>query len=305
MPDDLNVVNPSEVITEFEASGINLTAAEVRRRLLSKSPTANVIVNGIPTKCLLDTGAEASLLSAQFYREHIVGTKEQLQPVGTLIKLMGANDIEVPIQGYIETTLEVFGKKFKASLLVSKDSPSTSRREHCPVLLRCNILRFIASRLKRVESDQLHSDWDLALRWMRNCATVDRVSTVEQCPLKFDVYTCERNIIPACTVNRVRCVLDDAVQNVDGQECLIHMTSLCLSNHGIFREVKSGLSDDGSSAVCQVLEGIGHFDGAHVDVYIANASMEPLVIPALTQVAVLSAINIEEHVFSRTGCRWH
>ena len=65
----------------------------------------------------------------------MVGT---LDDVGKFIRLLGANSLEIPVEGYLETTLEIFGQKCYASFLVSsKNTPSLpgDRRDKYPVIL--------------------------------------------------------------------------------------------------------------------------------------------------------------------------
>ena len=65
-----------------------------------------------------------------------------LAPVDSLIQLVGANNLEIPVLGVV--TLSVAGHKFDSCFLVKKslhpDSVSARKRKY-PVLLGCNILR--------------------------------------------------------------------------------------------------------------------------------------------------------------------
>ena len=150
----------------------NLSAAEVRQRLLAKSPTGKIRVNGLPTECLIDTGAEASLLTAEFYNRYLAKQGEILRPIGTLLRLVGANGLEIPVQGYLEVRVEAFDCAFDASFLVLREGegpPCRSRTGQCPVLLGCNVLRLIAAKLDACEINrvQLDPEWELAFRWLR------------------------------------------------------------------------------------------------------------------------------------------
>ena len=70
---------------------------------------------------------------------------------------------------------------------------------------------------------------------------------------------------------------------------------MCLNDNGSFRKARPGAAK--SAVSCQVLEGSVCINGAGVNVYIANASSEPLVIPPLTQVASLFPVTPEEQIF--------
>ena len=59
-----------------------------RRKLLSNSPTAPILIYEVPANCVLDTGAETSLISYAFYREHLAGKVGKLDDVGSYINLI-------------------------------------------------------------------------------------------------------------------------------------------------------------------------------------------------------------------------
>ena len=189
-----------EIKREKNLGCVSLHADEVCRKLLARSPTGDIKINDIPVKCLLDTRAEASLLSAEFYRNHFSGTVGKLKPIGTLLRLVGANDLEIPVQGYLDVCLEAFRQRFNASILVSKDRKTpegTAQHRHCPVLLGCNILQQIATRLGHLGKVQLDPDWEIALRWLK-CSSQVPVATTKA--NSVGVFTGEWAVIPPDTV---------------------------------------------------------------------------------------------------------
>ena len=70
MGDDIEMASPTdiascrEVLTEYSAD-------ELLARLVRGSPMAHVTLAGVPVLCVLDTGAETSLINASFYRKHL------------------------------------------------------------------------------------------------------------------------------------------------------------------------------------------------------------------------------------------
>ena len=52
------------------SSDIVLQTVGLRSKLLGRCPTVSITINGVRTKCLLDTGAETSLISEEFYSDH-------------------------------------------------------------------------------------------------------------------------------------------------------------------------------------------------------------------------------------------
>ena len=145
-----------------------LSKGELFHKLVARSPTADIEISGVPLRCVLDTGAETSLIPASFYHEHLTGMVKGLQSVGTFIKIVGVNDLDVLIEGYLDVPISIFGQTIMASFFVKSDSASisTGRRVESPVILGCNILRVIAEKSMEPVGPS-KEDWHLALRWIR------------------------------------------------------------------------------------------------------------------------------------------
>ena len=58
------------------------------------------------------------MISSEFYHKHLADKVDGLGAVGTFIRLVGANDLEIPIAGYLEIPIEIFGFSVRASFLV-------------------------------------------------------------------------------------------------------------------------------------------------------------------------------------------
>ena len=85
------------------------TEKQLREKLIASCPTAEIVVGGVTTNCILDSGAETSLITSTFYREHLANKVGGLRPVGKFIRLMGANDLDIPVRGYLEIPVTIFG----------------------------------------------------------------------------------------------------------------------------------------------------------------------------------------------------
>ena len=66
---------------------------ELFDNLVAESPTAEIEIGGVPIGCVLDTGAETSLITL-FYHEHLTAVANGLQSVGTLLNTVGVNDLD-------------------------------------------------------------------------------------------------------------------------------------------------------------------------------------------------------------------
>ena len=63
-----------------------------------------MVVNGISTRALCDTGSCVSTISEQFYRQHL--NSVELQPLSNSIKIECANGETLPYQGFVQVTLQ-------------------------------------------------------------------------------------------------------------------------------------------------------------------------------------------------------
>ena len=137
----------------------------------------------------------------------MAGKVEGLDEVGTFINLRGANGLEIPVAGYLEAPIEVMGRKFRASFLVShQGSDPGGRRDKFPILLGCNVLRVIASRVNKSKVRQLTPECDLALRWFDGEKTerspapkVGRESTMAE------IWTQHCEIVPPDSARLIPC----------------------------------------------------------------------------------------------------
>ena len=155
--------------TEFASIDLVSDEKQLRAKLIAQSPIADINILGINISCILDTGAETSLISSEFYHKHLADKVDGLGTVGTFIRLVGANDLEIPIAGYLEIPIEIFSFSIRASFLVRSDAPSeplSKRRVKFLVLLGCNILRAIAS-IGVVPVGPCRDDWNVALQWFK------------------------------------------------------------------------------------------------------------------------------------------
>ena len=82
-------------------------------RLVCKSPTAEIEIAGISVGCVLDTGAETSLLPSSFYCEHL--STMGIESLGRFVKIVGVNDLEVPVDSYLDVPTKIFGETMMAS----------------------------------------------------------------------------------------------------------------------------------------------------------------------------------------------
>ena len=70
-------------------------------RAISKCPVVKVNVSGQSINCLLDTGAEVSTLTEEFFRNHLSRLGHKMKDITGWISITAANGLPVPYLGYV------------------------------------------------------------------------------------------------------------------------------------------------------------------------------------------------------------
>ena len=296
MPEPTSSFSDSDVQGDVDVS-LDIDRMMTRddcRKLLSSSPTAKICICGVPVACVLDTGAETSLISSKFYHDHLTSKVGALSEVGTYINLKGANGLSIPVEGFLEVPIEVLGHEFTASFLVSRPQPdSGGRREKYPILLGCNILRMLSCRLKGHSARQLGPDWDLALRWFRSIdSSRDPVTDVIPDSQCAEVWTHKYESVPPACAKLIHCKMGSYGSEFKGKT--VHLRPLPPDTS---EEVDL---EDHAVSSWPVVEGIQEVKGASIPVLVANVSPQPLIIPALTKLANAFPAEIKDQVVAST-----
>ena len=277
--------------------GSNVNEEELRRKLIAPSPSANIEIGGKIVPCILDTGAETSLISSTFYHQHLAGETGALGTVGTLLRVYGANNLEIPIEGYLDTTIRVLGSSVDASFLVMSDQSSlTERRKEFPILLGCNVLRAIHA-MGVTPSGQSSDDWNIALQWLG-------VEELKQ-PCKAAgsqgiggmlLRTEEVEVLPSCTTKLVSCCLEKAPAVSVPVMVRACPPSTC-SEEDMNTPSNSRSLKGAEFSHMRVLEGIQQVseDGI-TQVLICNSGPE-VTIPANFEIATVDEVQFSEKIY--------
>ena len=115
----------------------------------AKCPKTTVEINGHQIKCLLDTGAEVSTISENFYRKYL--SSSELSDTTKFLKLSAANNLQIPYLGYIEVDVNINGSQFtNVGMLVESVS---KKDDSIQAVLGCNILNCIRNHAKDTSFD--------------------------------------------------------------------------------------------------------------------------------------------------------
>lgn len=263
-----------------EESVPDMSADELLTKLVRGSPRAKVILAGVPVQCVLDTGAETSLMSSSFYQKYLADKLSGLKPLGTYLEVYGVGGLEVPISGYIQVPLTVFHKTVDAHFLVVKDSCSDGllSRKQSPLLLGCNILEMLKDVI--VEQGQLDTEaWEVTLRWYRLTRDIPHqdvqgAQITEKVPLAARTGRHEISIPP---------------RQVMTLRCNVRAPAHVLRNKVVIVEgIQSLLQTEGANnlrAAARVYDSCEVSNRRTVKVLVANLGTQSLEIPPFTKLA--------------------
>lgn len=98
----------------------------------------DVAIDGVKTRCLLDTGSEVTTISATHFHTQFEG--KELSPANW-IKLTAANGLEIPVIGCLYADIECMGKKISGKcVFVLRDDSTSKDGQNVPGILGMNVL---------------------------------------------------------------------------------------------------------------------------------------------------------------------
>ena len=275
---------------------------DILTSLVKESPKAQIVLAGVPTECILDTGAETSLISASFYRDHLEGKLRGVQPLGTYLRVFGAGNSEVPIEGYIHAPLVVHNQTIDAHFLVVKEFPKgeAGNHKHFPVLLGCNVLH----KLKDVEVDLGRKDadaWMMAINWYRltKNPVTEGSHGANKCvrdPLGARTGRNSIHLFPR-EVRSITCYVPAHPGGLDGQTVLESLSGYAVSG-GHSPEQGQISNIDGN---CRVYNSCTVVSGRSVNVLVANVGRQVLELSPHTKLALVTEVSPKSNVALETG----
>jgi hypothetical protein len=105
--------------------------------LVGSANEVDLVVDDIPVKALLDTGATVSMISESFYKSHLAHIP--IEPLYDLLDIESATGDSLPYVGYIDVTIATKGSGADSMAGILLIFPSTRYSARVPVLLGTNI----------------------------------------------------------------------------------------------------------------------------------------------------------------------
>ena len=185
--------------------------------LVGSVPTTELTWGNHSVPCVLDTGSETSLISSTFFHSHLMDLSDELGSVGSYIKLFGVSDVEVPIEGYLRTSVVLFGNKIEGSFLVKKDSPSNHKK--LPIIVECNILRQLLVQAG-LQSDS--AKFVLSVIDKESPSVASKGSN----KVNADIYSSQASVIAPRSIHVLQCSVEPSNNTVTNEPVLVESTTL-------------------------------------------------------------------------------
>ena len=188
VPQTGNPINKNEVSHAQEAivdTRSKVTGEGTRKsaleRIVGRKNESEALINGVPCKCLVDTGSQVTTISEPFHREFLGHCKAK--PIDDLLRVEGAGGQDVPFLGYIEVKI-VFPSGTNATdtrehNVVVLVVPSTEYNKRVPLIIGTNLIEECRSKCKEIYGAQflcqssISEPWRLAYKYLNE---IDRIS---------------------------------------------------------------------------------------------------------------------------------
>ncbi|VDI74748.1 Hypothetical predicted protein, partial [Mytilus galloprovincialis] len=129
-------------------------------RLIGSANEVTVILNGLTTKALLDTGSTVSTISQEFYERNLQDTT--LKPMNHFLNIECADGQPLPYMGYVEADLQLTGSsRFKSYTGLFLVVPNSPYHKTVPLLIGTNILTTVMKDIKSAHGERFLQDANL------------------------------------------------------------------------------------------------------------------------------------------------
>ncbi len=139
-----------EPATSGEQLGSKLSTSIDFSKIVGDCPKVNVLMNGVPLKCLVDTGSQVTTITESCYTSFI-SQFQGLTDVSRFIKLNASNGVSIPVCGLLRVPIILESQLYEdVHVLVVKDSINPemrARKVDVPCIIGCNLLKLLKQAL--------------------------------------------------------------------------------------------------------------------------------------------------------------
>ena len=199
---------------------------EIWDKLVSKSPKVTIKLFETPALCLLDTGAETSLISETYFQKFLAH-KTEITKLNVCFPVVGVNGTELPVIGFVEIPLQVFGvSKIGYFLIVKQDFREGMATT--PVIIGANILKEFLN-VPIDDKDAEATPWILALECLKQSVNQSETLQTLKGPINLRISRFGMKL-PPNSVSKVPIRIRKPLQQYEGklvfiEECITYSST--------------------------------------------------------------------------------
>jgi len=189
-------------------------------RLFGKSPVITLNVNGVSVEAMADSGAEVSLVTEEWYINHLLPGRVVLHEANW--QITDASGTAIPCLGYVLVDLEVEGKVIrKCGLFVKRTvkAGGVVQGTQLPLLLGMNVLAELVKEWR--SSVKEGSSGELGEKWSKCVRAVEAKLRVMQQPLGWAVVQQGQDLVIPAGTRKIMSVFVPRLQQVDSESVML------------------------------------------------------------------------------------
>ena len=164
-----------------EGSADTLTKERFLKNAVGECPEVDIQIDGVPLRCLLDTGSHVSTLTESFFRDHLHGEEDDMHCTAKWLKLTAANKLPLPYLGYVELDIQVMGLTIpECGFLIIKDDDPNEPDPSLHGIIGMNIAKrcrqLMLSEVDTTLRGELDSVWREAFNRVQEAELIEKMS---------------------------------------------------------------------------------------------------------------------------------
>ena len=188
-------------------------------KLFGKTPGMILSVNGISVEAMVDSGAEVSLVTEEWYTQNLLPKKVVINTMN--VQITDASGRGMPCLGYVQVDLEVEGRVIKGCGLFVKPTlggGGVVQGTRLPILLGMNVLEDLVAGWKSVTGG---SSPELSEGWNKCVKAVKARLEILQKPMEWAVISQEQNLVIPAGTRRIMKVFVPKLQPLGSESVLL------------------------------------------------------------------------------------
>ena len=130
-------------------------------RLMGEANESDVVISGVNTKALIDSGSMVTTMSEEFLES--LNPKPELRDLTDFkISLIAANGSSFPYIGYVEVNISIPFLGRDNVTVPTLVVPTTPYNSHVPVIIGTNVIRLCRDVAEQADPESIPQEWQVA-----------------------------------------------------------------------------------------------------------------------------------------------